>query len=86
LSWIDLTFGGGYFVAIADGSATVIYSTDGINWSTSTVPDMYSTQQNAISYGNGYFYITYWGGFGLKTRDLVNWTDQSYTSTFYEKS
>ena len=51
--WFDVTFGDGKFVAVARGTATQMYSTDGINWSAS--PASEANGWNAVNYGGGKF-------------------------------
>ena len=52
--WFSVTYGGGYFVAVAQGGTTdrVMYSTDGINWTgIPAQPGAWSE----VGYGNNKF-------------------------------
>ena len=52
--WASVCYGGGKFVAIAiEGSAA--YSTDGINWTQSTLPTATDASWWSVCYGNGKF-------------------------------
>ena len=60
--WQDITFGGGYFVAVASsGSNKVMYSTDGINW-TGAPSSNESNSWQSTAYGDGkYVAVSYSG-------------------------
>lgn len=75
LQWQDVTFGNGKFVAVAISSTqdSVIYSTDGINW-TAAEPAAY-VDWRAVGYGNGRFVALQDSGGGLMySGDGVTWT------------
>jgi len=51
--WYCVTYGNGYFVAVAPFTTANAYSTNGITWSASTLPS--ADFWYGITYGNGYF-------------------------------
>ena len=51
--WYFVTYGNDRFVAVASGSNTVVYSTDGISWTASTLPS--SAYWRSVTYGNDRF-------------------------------
>lgn len=51
-TWASVTFGNGIFVAIASSAASPVYSTDGVNWSTSPYTNVYGV---GLAYGQGVF-------------------------------
>lgn len=54
VKWPSVTYGNGKFVAVAGSRYDkAAYSTDGINWSTSTLPS--SASWYSVTYGNGKF-------------------------------
>jgi hypothetical protein len=52
-SWRAVTFGEGRFVAVARGTNTGAYSTDGVSWTATTLPA--TANWRAVAYGNGKF-------------------------------
>ena len=52
-SWNSVTYGNGYFVAVASGTTAGAYSTNGTSWTASTMPS--SQDWNSVAYGNGKF-------------------------------
>ena len=52
-NWASVTYGNGYFVAVAYSTTAAAYSTNGITWTASTMPS--SLYWGAVTYGNGYF-------------------------------
>lgn len=52
-NWKSITYGNGKFVAVANSSDISAYSTDGINWTQTTLP--VSAKWADITYGNGKF-------------------------------
>jgi len=79
-NWIDITFGNGRFVAIADNSAQAAYSLNGIAWTRSVLPAIY--EWSSIQYGQGVFYVTSYGADSASSPDGVTWTvrDGKYTA------
>ena len=51
--WSSITYGGGKFVAVASNGTQAGYSTDGILWTSSTLPT--SSSWTSIAYGTGRF-------------------------------
>jgi len=54
-TWSAITYGNSRFLAIASGSATAAYSTDGTTWISSTLPS--STTWNAVTFGDDNFVV-----------------------------
>jgi len=52
-NWYSVTYGNGVFVAVAYNGTAAAYSTNGINWSASTLPS--SAGWWSVTYGNGVF-------------------------------
>jgi hypothetical protein len=80
-NWADVTYGNGRFVAVArTGTQRVMYSDDGVNWSTSSVPVLSSWR--GVTYGNGTFVAVADGGTWqvIRSADGINWA----TSTIPE--
>jgi hypothetical protein len=76
-AWSSIAYGAGKFV-VASSSTNVIYSEDGINWNTSTLP--FSVKN--ITYGNGVFVAVYSIGAatqGLYSSDGINWNIFTHT-------
>lgn len=73
-----MTFGNGLFVAVngmvgyGPAAVTGYYSTDGVNWSTNSLPGSYTI--NCIGYGNGKFIAIGVGGTALESTDGINWS------------
>ena len=57
-NWTSVTWGNNRFVAVAQGSSAVIYSTNGINWTQSPTGLITSYAWNNIKYGQGTFLAT----------------------------
>jgi hypothetical protein len=57
-NWTSVTWGNGRFVAVAQGSTAVIYSTNGVNWTQSPTGLITSYAWNNIKYGQGTFLAT----------------------------
>ena len=59
-NWYGVTYGNGYYVAVATGPTTSgAYSTNGTSWTASTMPS--SRNWHAVTYGNGYFVAVAYG-------------------------
>ena len=52
-SWTSVTYGNGYFVAVAQVTTAGAYSTNGTTWTASTMPS--SSDWFGVTYGNGYY-------------------------------
>lgn len=77
LQWADITYGNGKFVAIAYNTTEFIYSSDGINWITGTLPKncfskiIYADNKFVVmSTSNGESFQ----GYIAYSSDLINWT------------
>ena len=81
-AWYDITYGDGYFVAIAEtGTARVMYSSDGINWSAAAAASQ--KEWNDIAYGDGYFVATNRNDDdNTTTSNCVMWAKSSNISTW----
>jgi hypothetical protein len=79
-NWVDIAYGNGRFVAIADNAAQAAYSLNGIAWTRSVLPNIY--EWSSIQYGQGVFYVTSYGSDAVSSPDGVTWTvrDGKYTS------
>ena len=51
--WNAVTYGNGYFVAVAGNTTAGAYSTNGTSWTASTMPS--SSGWTGVTYGNGYY-------------------------------
>ncbi len=72
-AWSGVAFGNGVFVAIANGSAAVAVSSDGINWTQGSLPS--SAAWISIAFGNGVFVAVASGSSSAAvSSDGVNWT------------
>ena len=56
-SWVDVVWGNGRFIAIADDQTAAAYSLDGITWTALTV-GLASGNPKRIAYGHGMFAVT----------------------------
>lgn len=74
-NWVDIAYGNGRFVAIAENSAMAAYSFDGATWTKSNLPTI--AEWDSISYGQGLFYATSLGDVAASSEDGVNWTQRS---------
>lgn len=52
-NWTSVCYGNGKYVAVARGSTTAIYSTNGTSWNSATLPA--SASWSSVCYGNGRF-------------------------------
>jgi hypothetical protein len=79
-NWVDIAYGNGRFVAIADNAAQSAYSLNGTTWVKSVLPAIY--EWSSINYGQGVFYVTSYGSDAASSPDGVNWTvrDGAYTN------
>jgi len=74
-----LTYGKGLFVAARSGEAQIAYSTDGVNWDTTTDVETSGTWTD-IKWGNGRFILVSSEGSVLYSLDGITWTDTGLTS------
>jgi hypothetical protein len=82
-NWVDVTFGNGRFVAIADssqeGKGKAAYSLDGITWYASYLPD--NQQYTSIQYAQGLFHVLGANHYGATSPDGINWTTRNTSLT-----
>ena len=71
-NWVDIAYGNGRFVAIADSSAMAAYSFNGATWYKSNLPA--TNEWSSIAYGQGIFYVTSLGEAAASSPDGVTWT------------
>ena len=57
--WHSVCYGNGKFVAVAYNANVAAYSTDGINWTQTTMPT--SKPWHLVGYGNGKFVAVAYG-------------------------
>jgi len=74
-----LTYGKKLFVAARSGVTEISYSTDGVNWNTTTDIETSGTWTD-IEWGNGRFVLISSEGSVLYSLDGVTWTDTGVTS------
>ena len=74
--WQSVVYGNGKFVAIAYASNIVAYSTDGINWTQSTLSNIANNLNwRSVTYGNGKFVAIAYGSIAVAySSDGINWT------------
>jgi hypothetical protein len=93
-AWVGLTYGNGLYVAVSawTGSAKYATSTDGLNWTSRTLPplldgqgeEIFATQgAGNIAFGDGQFIIAnnYGRDIVAKSVDGINWTKQTIPSS-----
>jgi hypothetical protein len=74
LRWMEITYGNGIFVAVAnDGANKVMTSPDGVTWTGRTAAIL---NANAVAYGNGMFVAV--GNYGqiMSSSDGATWTSR----------
>jgi hypothetical protein len=79
-NWVDLTWGNGRFVALAD-DGSVSYSLDGKNWN--SVLATGATAGRRIAYGQGVFAVTASDTALYHSEDGINWTAETGLPTDY---
>ena len=77
VNYIDITYGGGMYVAISNSGSNSYYSTDGINWNSGSLGN---TMMYSVTYGNGKFVAVGMYGYTYYSTDAITWT--SGTTTF----
>ena len=82
--WTSVCYGNGKYVAIADLSNIMAYSTDGISWTEGNMP----RDQNwySICYGNSKFVAVGYGSIMAYSTDGISWTQGNMPSRQYWKS
>ena len=78
--WRPVCYGNGKFVAIADESNVMAYSTDGINWTQGTMPS--SEAWRSVCYGKGKYVAVFDGGSNIMaySTDGITWTQGNMPS------
>ena len=85
----DIAFGNGIFVALVSNQNYVRTTTDGVNWTSRTIPQ--SSDWNDITFANGLFVAVSYDGTNriMTSPDGINWTtlaapaDANYTGVVY---
>ena len=74
--WQSVAYGNGKFVAIAYASNIVAYSSDGINWTRSTLSSVaVNLNWRSVTYGDGKFVAIAYGSIAVAySSDGINWT------------
>ena len=74
-SWFSVCYGAGKFVAVANSDNVAAYSTDGINWTQTTMPAS-RYDWGSVCYGAGKFVAIASGveGVAAYSTDGINWT------------
>jgi hypothetical protein len=67
--YTQIAYGNGYWLALPNGNAVAMRSTDGNTWSQVVLPA--TAQYTSIAYGNGYFVAVAQGGYGVTPQSLV---------------
>ena len=78
-TWMRAAYGNGKFVAVAKGTDTYAYSSDGLTWTESTLPS--SANWMSITFGNGYFVAVADNGKYAYSPDGENWEENTFTSS-----
>ncbi len=78
VNWSSVAFDGTKFVAVAGGSATGAYSTDGKTWKSVSMPS--AGNWTSIAYGNGVFVAVAWEG---STSKVVAYSTNGTSWTTY---
>ncbi|MTD33927.1 phage tail protein [Paludibacterium denitrificans] len=74
-SWDSVAYGNGVFVAVANGTATMATSSDGMTWTTHTMPNSY---WKAVAFGNGVFVaLANNTSIAATSPDGVTWTQRA---------
>ena len=78
--WSCIAFGNGVFVALAQGTTIAAYSTDGITWTTSGLPN--SWHWRSIGFGNGLFIApaNNNNSYAVSSDNGVTWNSISFSS------
>ena len=82
IRWKSVTYGNGKFVAVAESSDIVAYSTDGITWTQTTLPT--SIRWWSVTYGDGKFVaVAYSGSIAAYSTDGITWTQTTLPTSAY---
>ena len=80
VAWRDIEFGLDRFIAVAEGTETVGYSTDGINWASATIGT--SANWNSVAFDGTNFLAVARGSVNAATTfDGITWTTESMASS-----
>ena len=78
--WKSVTYGNNKFVAVADTSRKAAYSTDGINWTASTLSDY--SRWYSVTYGDGKFVaVAIDSNTAAYSTDGITWTSSTLPSS-----
>ena len=79
--WISICYGIGKFVAVANESNILAYSSDGINWTEGTISST-SREWYSVCYGNGKFVtVAYESNYFAYSTDGITWTESTISET-----
>jgi hypothetical protein len=80
-NWVDVVWGNGRFIAIADDQTAAAYSLDGITWTALTV-GLASGNPKRITYGQGMFAVTSTDTDAICYSEygVTDWTNQAVTA------
>jgi len=77
-----IAYGGGVWVAVGDGTNSIVYSTNGTSWTGVTGKTVFSTKGNGVAWNGSYFVAVGEGTNAIATSpDGINWTARSITGT-----
>lgn len=75
-TWSSITYGAGLFIAVGKNSNVAAYSSDGITWTSSTLPR--NTNWSSIAYGNNQFIaVSTTSGTSAYTFDGITWNSSN---------
>jgi hypothetical protein len=83
--WYDITFGGGKFVAVGGSGFSdypIMYSTDGMNWASTTSPNGIDDTWATVTYGDGLYVAAGGNNFEgtstvlITSPDGITWTER----------
>jgi len=77
--WQGVTYGNGYYVAVAYGTTAGAYSTNGTTWTASTMPS--GRPWYSVTYGNGYYVAVGNGTAGAYSTNGTTWTASTMPSS-----
>ena len=82
-TYASLTFGGTYYVAVG-GTASAARSTDGSNWTASTIPTLGAGTWSAVAYGNATFVAVATGSnvTAISTNSGASWATGGTTTGY----
>ena len=76
-----ITYGNNLFVIVSNASTTAIYSSDAITWSTSNLPNQFSSNYPKITYGGGLFVsVAQYSSIAAISTDGITWVASTLPS------